>query len=350
MRSACLAAALAVVASGCAPAEPAPHGPGIHEGVVRGDPVADGSLADGSLALAGEAWVRDDTLRAALRLTNTGERPVRVGFGACSARIVGWADAARPGRPVITTAASRSADGVAYGCPAYLATRQLGPGETATADDTRELRVARALAEVLGDDAPDGRYWLSATFRVSELGGGRGEDTLRVDLNPLDLEFDRPPLAAEVLRMGVRFRVDSARVERGRLRAVVRAVPVPSLGPDVVGWAPCAVRVLAFADAARRDAAPRAGPAAATADAACGQPDPVPFESPVADRDEPPFFLSIERTLRAEVDVPLADLLGGRPAGSYALAVAVRTVGRPGYDVGALPPVYLSFGEVGWAP
>ena len=333
-------AVLATAASGCA-------APGAARETAPDGAVEGRSVATGGLVLAADAWAAGDTLRARLRLTNVSAQAVRVGYGACSAWLLGWADAQRARPPDLTTVVRRSAEGYAYGCPLYLATTTIAPGETLAAD---EFRVAAPLAEVLGDTVRDGRYWLRAELRIVERDGRPAPDTLRADLGPLDLAVARPPLGAEAARLGARFRADSVRVEGGRLRAVVRAVPVPNLGPDVVGWAPCAVRVLAFAEARQRDAAPRVGPPAAHADAACGRPPPTPFEGSNADRDGPPFYVAPERAHRAAVDLPLADLLGGLPAGRYALAAAVRTVGPTGYDLRPLAPVYLSLGEVDWAP
>ncbi len=331
MRTLVLVAALVALA-GCASAD---------SSLTRGE-------ASGPLRLDGRAWVAGDSLRADLRLTNTSRRPLAVGYGACSATVLGWPDSLRAGPPALTTAFVRTADGYGIGCPLYLAMRTLPPGQTVTADDTREFRVVASLAEVLTDSIPDGLYWLTAVFDVDEVDRSRdGGDTLSVDLGPLDLAVRRPPLVAEAFRVGVRFAADSVRVEDERIRAVVRAVPVSRMGPDVVGWAPCAVDVWAFADPDRRDAAPRSGPPDAETEAACGQPPPTPFGG--HDGDSPPFYLGIEEPLRAEVDVALADLLGDRPPGRYALAVAVRTLRGP-YDPRALPPVLLTLGEVDWQP
>ena len=325
-------AAVASAASGCAPS-----------GVAVPD-------AAPPLALAAEARVVDSVLRADLRLTNTSRRTVRVGYGACSAQILGWRTPDQTGPPAFTSALARGADGVARGCPLYLATTELGPGQTLTPGDAHELRATVAVAEALSDSLPDGRYWLAATFGVAEVDGQPGTGaTLRADLGPLDLAAERPPLAAEALRYGARFRVDSARVEGRRLRAVVRVVPVPRLGSDVLAFRPCAARVLAYADASRRNAAPRSGPPDAEATAACGQAAPVPF-APSPGPGVPDFYLAPEAAFRTEVDVALADLLGGQPAGRYALAVAVRTLGEPGYGLRLLPPVTLALGEADWRP
>ncbi|WP_420456273.1 hypothetical protein [Rubrivirga sp.] len=334
MRTLAFAAVLVAVASGCAPPSP----------VAPTEPAGPGALR-----LTAEARAERDSLYADLRVTNTSDRPVAVGYGACSATVLGWPDSRRAGPPAFTTAFARTVDGYSIGCPLYLATRTLAPGETMTPDGTPELRVAASLAEVLTDSIPDGRYWLTAVFDVDMIDGTRPVDTLRVDLGPVDLAARRPPLATEAVRVGVRFGVDSVRVEGGRLRAVVRAAPVPRMGPDVVGWAPCAARVLAFAGADRRDAAPRAGPPEATADAACGQPPPTPFGGSSAGGGSPPLYLGIDRALRAEVDLALEDLLGDRPPGRYALAVAARTLSGP-YELRSLPPVHLTLGEVDWRP
>ncbi len=334
-------AALALVwlaAAGCASAPAPADGPALRQGT-----------AVGPLRLDGRAEVAGDSLRADLRVTNVGRRPVSVGYGACSATVLGWPDSLRLGPPAVTTAVERTVGGYGVGCPMYLAVRTLAPGQAIAAGDARELRLDAPLAEILTDSIPDGRYWLTAVFDVAETDGARSGETLRVDLGPHVLAARRPALAAEALRAGARFAVDSVRVEGGRVRAVVRAVPVPRMGPDVVGWAPCAARVLAYAEVDRRDAAPRSGPPDAAAEAGCGQPAPTPFGGATPTREGPPLYLGIERTLRAEIDLALADLLGGQPAGRYALAVAVRTVRGP-YDVRALPPVVLTLGEADWRP
>ena len=315
------------------------------------EPVARGrSAASGGLVLDAQAWAAGDALRADLRLTNVGADAVRLGYGACSARLLGWPTPERAGPPALTTVVARSAEGYGYGCPLYLALTTLAAGETVTPDDAHELSLTASLAEVLGDAVPDGRYWLRAEFRLAERDGALAPDTLRADLGPLDLAAPRPPIAAEAVRLGAQFEVDSVRVEGGRVRAVLRVVPVPRMGPDVVAFAPCAARVLAFADAARRDAAPRAGPPDASAEAACGQPPPTPLDVPPDRRDEPPLYLAPERPHRAALDLALGDLLGGLPAGRYALAVAVRTLGPPGYDLRALPDVTLALGDADWRP
>lgn len=326
-------AAAAGAASGCAPNRA----------------VAEGESTTGPLRLAAEAWVERDTLRADLRLTNVGTRPVEVGYGACSARVLAWPDSARQGSPAFDTVRRWTVEGYAFLCEAYLAATTLAPGETLTADRARELRVATPLAEALANSVPDGRYWLTAEFDIAEIDRERAGIALRADLGPLDVALERPPLGTTASRYGARFSVDSVRVEGGRVRAVVRVEPVPHLGSNVVGWAPCAARVLAYADPARRDAAPRAGPPDASADAACGHAAPAPFARPGESPSDPPFFLAAEQAVQAEVDVPLADVLGGLPAGRYALAVAVRTLGGHG-PLRALPPVHLVLGAAEWRP
>ena len=306
------------------------------------------SGALGPLGLAARARIEADTLYADVEITNRTDRPLQVGYGACSSRILAWPDSQRTGRPAFRSVRSRTADGYLVACTLALALATIEAGASLSAVRRGELGVRVALAEIVPDSVPDGRYWLTAEFDVAEFDGRRVRDTLRADLGPLDVVTNRPPLGAAALRFGSRFAVDSVRVEGRQLRAVVRVAPVQRLGPEVAGWAPCAVRVLAFADAARRDRAPRAGPPDARLDGACEQVAPTPF---VPDgRPEDAFYTAIEAPIRVEIDLGLDDLLGDLPAGSYALAVVVRTLGRRGAEPTPLPPVTLRLADVDWRP
>ena len=299
------------------------------------------------LVLSATAELRGDTLHVDASLSNRSGRLAAIEFGACDLDVRGWRQERRAGQPDIDSrAAGHPESGMGRGCVLVGYTARIRPGETTSIADLTVL-----VPHLLKDDDPDGVYNLMAVFGYNEVtdrpGARRGADReVRARLGRLALDARRPPIGPEIVR-GRRYTVEHLTTDGGQLRASVAATDVMYRTSFMIGFDTCAVTVLAYANAADRDQAPRAGAPVAARDAACGQPAIEPTIPAGAGRAGP-FYAMTDAPMRADIDLPIADLLGGQPPGRYALALAVRPVG--GFRrVVPMAHVYLSAGEVDWA-
>jgi hypothetical protein len=266
--------------------------------------VAAGPLQFRAAARLGAAGVE---ARAVVR--NAGTAPETLEFGVCNVTLLAHRTADRAGPPAWTSTAARPWEGTfGRGCPLPLYSARLAPGDTLA----EPFGYSTPLIELLGDSLPDGRYWFTA--RVHLVTPRLAQD---VDAGALDLALARPALPAERTYDYVTYRAASVPTAAGA-RVTVTATLTHAGGSLLTYPADCVVRVLAFRDRARRDAAPRSGAAdwrQTTQGCAAGT---------------TPLVLSRGESRTFAADAAL-------PAGRHYLAALVRAAGRD---------LYLSAGEV----
>jgi len=134
-------------------------------GAVGGDSAA---ITDPTSALTASATsaitTRDTTqmLATSVTLTNTGEWPAHLEYGACAVRVLAFRDEARTGNPVWNSdyrTPYRSTS--RYGCILVLYMRDLEPSKSA------DFAFVSPLIELVGDSLPNGRYYLAADLLVT---------------------------------------------------------------------------------------------------------------------------------------------------------------------------------------
>ena len=250
---------------------------------------------------------RDTTFRVVARgrITNAGTQTIRLEFGACALQLLAYRNPDRTGTPVWNSDRRKVWNqGFSWACPLYLAVRDLAPGATL---EPGEFSLAVPLIEVLGDSLPDGRYWFSAQIRTNLSAAAR------VDAGVADLALARSPLPNRRISEVLTFLSDPVTVSgspqqvtaRGRIRLDYAS------GALVTYPGTCALRLHAYADRARRDAAPRSGPADWIQQPSCF----AAMESIVLSRGQEKLF---------QTTVAARDILGNsRPAGRYFFAVEI---------------------------
>jgi hypothetical protein len=250
-------------------------------------------------------------------VTNRGATPAYLEFGACATRVLAWRTPDRTGPPAWDSDRRQPWESpFRHGCLAYLATRTVAPGAELSPG---EFSLVAPLGELLGDSLPDGRYWLTVQSRLDNVASPA------LDVGALDLALARAPLPSERPYDYVTYRAAPVSVAGDTVRAAVTAT-LTNAGSAIIRFPrECVVRLVAYRDRARRDAAPRSG-----------APD---WEQPLAGCSDVvegvTFQAGQPRTLEARA-ATRAILGAGLPAGRYHFAVYVRAPGRR---------VFLSAGE-----
>jgi hypothetical protein len=242
-------------------------------------------------------------------LTNATADSLRLEYGACALGVRGYRTAERTAPPAWDARLRAPYEGgYGYMCQGYAVFATLRPGQTLRA---RELSGRYSVAELLGDSLPDGRYHLTVSLDV------RGAPVAEVHAGAVHLSFPgRPPLPASRVARLVAYRAEARVLPGGGVRAEVTATLSGGQGALVRYPADCPVTLHAYRDRARRDAAPRSGPADWSGPARrCG-----PGEQRLRmERGEPHTFV---------VEASSAEILGTRlPPGRYFLAVRVQGEG-----------------------
>ena len=251
------------------------------------------------------------SLRTVVTLTNRSDRPVHVEYGACSVRVLAFANAERSGTPRWNSDLRRPRSGAAgYACLTYLLATDVPPGAVLS---TRELTMAAPLVEMLADSLPDGRYYFSVDVDLANRPPIRG-----ISAGSADVALPRPPLPATRSADLLTYR--ASRITLGGSPEQVKASVTATLdyaGSVLVRFSPdCPVLLSAYRDRARRDEAPRSGAADWTQPATCEMPE-----------KQIGMYRGDTRTL--ETTATVQDILGATlPAGRYYFAVAVRAQGN----------------------
>jgi hypothetical protein len=209
-----------------------------------------------------------------------------------------------------------------YGCPAYLATRTIAPGQTIRPS---EFTARFPLIEILADSLPDGRYYFGATLEINHA------HTPEFPAGAARLALPRPPLPASRTADAVTYRAatEADAASPPAIRTIVTATLTHAGGSRLRYSADCAVTLYAYRSRARRDAAPRSGEPDWKSPQRCG---PELHELWLQHGDS--------RTFR--VRTTAREILGDRlPAGRYYFVAVVREERRT---------VYLSAGEGDLSP
>jgi hypothetical protein len=268
-------------------------------------------------AESGTRGAARDTLAARMTLTNRGALPAYLEFGACALRLLAWRTADRSGPPAWDSDRRQPWAGTyGWGCPMYLATRTVAPGADFSPG---EFSLAVPLIEMLGDSLPDGRYWFSGQVRVNWA------PSPTVDAGALDLALPRGAMPAERAYRYVTYRTTGVTLSGGTVRAAATATLTNAGSALVIFPRDCVVRLVAYRDRARRDAAPRSG-----------APDWEQSLAGCSDATQE-FVLGNGQSRTFETSAAPREILGaGLPAGRYHFALVVRADGRR---------VFLSAGE-----
>jgi hypothetical protein len=206
---------------------------------------SDGLAFHASTALAGSG------LSATGAVTNTTTRPILIEFGACALVLRAYRRADRVGRPVWDSRYRAPwAGSYGYGCPAYLATRTLTPGQTIRPG---EFTGRFPLIEILADSLPDGRYYFSASLRINHV------HTPEFPAGSLRLSLPRPPLPASQTADAVIYRAttETDATAPAAIRTTVTATLAHAGGSRLRYSLDCPVTLYAYRSRVRRDAAPR---------------------------------------------------------------------------------------------
>jgi hypothetical protein len=253
-------------------------------------------------------FTRDTTryLRTTVTLTNTGELPAYLEYGACAVRVLAYRSADLAGAPAWNSNYRRLWEGTGlYGCPAYLVTTTVKPGAEFSPP---ELTFESRLIEMLGDSLPDAHYYFTAT-----VGFSNRSPIADIPAGDADVALPRPPMPATRIADLLTYRAQPVTVSVAP--AVVRAEATATLdyaGSALVTFSrDCPLLLYVYRDRARRDAAPRSG-SADWQQPACGSP-------------EQEIGMNRGQTRTLSVAVPVQDILGGTlPAGHYYFAVVVQ--------------------------
>ncbi|MHB0949021.1 MAG: hypothetical protein ACYC4J_08175 [Gemmatimonadaceae bacterium] len=205
-----------------------------------------------------------------------------------------------------------------YGCDLSALSADLAPGDTLASG---AFRLEVPLIEIVGDSLPDGRFWFSAYVETNRT------YRTRVAAGSLDIVVPRPPLLESRFVESLRFialpvalsgMASPSITARGSIRVDFAGSAMFTTSRD------CPMRLLAYRDRARRDAAPRSG-----------APDwSQPLTCSTA-QDTARLNRGQSRTFQATV--PVTDILGSQlPGGRYYFAVVM---------LGAGARVYLSAGD-----
>jgi hypothetical protein len=245
--------------------------------------------------------------RAVIR--NDGPLAAALEYGVCNVTLLAHRTADRSGPPAWRSDRARPWEGTyGRGCPQPLIMAQLAPGDSVF----REFEERTRLVELLGDSLPDGRYWFTAQVRLIAPRLVRD-----VEAGALDLSLARPPMPTERTYEFMTYRAAGA-PRAGGARVTVTATLTHAGGSLVTYPRDCVVRVLAFRDRARRDAAPRSGAADWR----------QPLDGCAGGTTQLTLSGGESRTFTADAALP---------PGRYYLAAVVRAEGRD---------LYLSAGEV----
>ena len=117
-----------------------------------------------SASASSSITLRDTTrmLATSVTLTNTGELPAHLEYGACAVRVLAFRDEARTGDPVWNSDYRKPYHAsFGYGCILVLYVRDLQPSTSA------DFGFVSPLIELVGDSLPNGRYYLAADLLVS---------------------------------------------------------------------------------------------------------------------------------------------------------------------------------------
>lgn len=255
---------------------------------------------------------RDTTQRVVARgrITNAGTQTIRLEFGACSLQLLAYRNPNRSGTPVWNSDQRKFWNqGLGWACLLYRAVRDLARGATL---EPAEFSLAVPLIEVLGDSLPDGRYWFSAQIRTNLSAAAR------VDAGAADLVLARPPLSTRRISESLTFLSDAVTVSGSPQQVTARGrIRLDYAGSALITYpGACALRLHAYADRARRDAAPRSGPADWIQEPNCY----AAMESIGMSRGQEKLF---------QTAVAARDILGSsRPAGRYFFAVEIHAAGN----------------------
>jgi hypothetical protein len=290
--------------------------------VVQADSATISGPSSDLASRATTSLVRTDTtqsLKTVVTLTNTGQLPAHLEYGACAVRVLAYRTADRSGPPVWDSEKRRTWQGsFGYVCLMYLVASKIPVGADFS---PREFTLQVPLMEMLADSLPDGVYYFSATLGFSNrapIGG--------IPAGALDLSLARPPLSTT--RVADFFTYRAAPVTVSGSPAQVRAQVTATLdfaGSSLVSFSrDCPVLLYAYRDRARRDAAPRSGAA--------------DWSQPKCAAIQETVTMSKGQSRALETVVNARDILGASlPSGRYYFAVAVQAQGNR---------VFMSAGEL----
>jgi hypothetical protein len=267
-----------------------------------------------------EILTKDTTqsLRTVVTLTNRGELPAHLEYGACATRVLAYLNPERTGSPRWDSNLRRPWEGTyGFGCAAYLAIRDVKPGAVFSPG---EFTLVAPLIEMVGDSLPDGHYYFAADVGFSNRVPIRG-----IPAGDANISVGRGALPTTRVADLLTYRALPVSVAGSPAQITARVTAtLDYAGSALVNFSrDCPVLLYAYRDRTRRDAAPRAG-AADWSQAMCG----TQQQQVVMNRGE-------TRTLSTTVAV--GNLLGSSlPAGHYYFAVSVQAEGNR---------VFLSAGE-----
>jgi hypothetical protein len=178
--------------------------------------------------------------------TNPTDRWVEFSSGACFMHVRAFRDASRTGPPAWRT------DSRPLVCSAILYGYSVAPGATLGPDG---FTYPTALADILGDSLPDGRYWFSTRldFVRDAPEGGLVDLGIEIPAGSAELVRSPDPLPSERLAGGVRYRVDNLGAT-GAGETLLRLVAT-NVGTQPVllvgALAGCTVQISGYVDATR---------------------------------------------------------------------------------------------------
>lgn len=249
------------------------------------------------------------TLRADVTLTNLGELPAYLEFGACAVRLFAYATPDRSGAPLWDSNLRRPWVGTyGTGCILVLITKTIQPG-----DSIAFGLGPIPLIEMLADSLSDGRYYFSADVGFSNRAAIHG-----IPAGSAELAMPRASLPSTRIADLLTDRASPVSVA-GTPAVVTEQVSatLDYAGSAIISFSHgCPLVLYAYRDRARRDAAPRSGAADWTQPVACG-----------TQQDQVILSRGGSRTL--ETSVRAADILGSSlPSGRYYFAVALHAEGN----------------------
>ena len=241
------------------------------------------------------------SLRTTATLTNRGELPSYLEFGACALHVFAYRTTARDAAPVWDSDKRRDWNfGQPLICLLYLATTTIPPGSSTS---PRELTLGVPLMDVVGDSLPDGHYY----FRAS-VGFSNRAALTDIPAGDAEVALPRPPLATTRRSFILEWKASPVSTSDGLLRATVTGTVVNASSALIDVASDCPVLIRVYRDRTRRDAAPRSG-APDWSQPGCGS------------LTQRKTVLRGEQ-LKLEASVPVREILGASlPSGKYYFAV-----------------------------
>ena len=262
--------------------------------------------ADLAASATSSIVTRDTTrsLRTSVTLTNGGELPSYIEFGACTVRVLAYRTTERDAAPVWDSDKRRDwSFGQPLICLLYLAATTIPPGSPFSPP---EFTLDVPLMDVLGDSLPDGHYY----FRASVGFSNRAAMT-DIPAGDAEIAFPRPPLATTRRSFVLEWKASPVSTRDGLVRATVTGTVVNANSAIIDVASDCPVLIRVYRDRARRDAAPRSG-APDWSQPGCGS----LTEKKTVFRGQ---------QLALETSVPVSEILGASlPSGKYYFAVFAR--------------------------